>query len=205
MVKLWNSLIKTANRKASKPVRKTKVMAGVNHNKSHSGSILKKRANPTMVLLRVQRKCAEVLPWAAALFTAMKIRRERRALICPVASCPAWLASSWVEGDASCAGVLASFASALPLAASCLLNVTGTENTASGLWLLASSRADDQQHRGHFGGSSTWKYQRSESFHRTRVRGVKVSLQSRETTKTSGCLVSTSAALFPLLSKTHKV
>lgn len=125
------------------------MMTAVGWNKYHPGSIFKKKEinNDNGVIfcgLRVWRKPARtpnVLPWPA-LFMATKIRRERRALICPVASCPAWLASSWVEGDASCAGVLASFASALPSAASCLLNVTGTENTASGFWLLATSRTE---------------------------------------------------------------
>ena len=58
------------------------------------------------------------------------------ALICLVASCLAWLASSSVEGDASCVVVLASSAWALPSAASCLLKVTVTGYTAlcAGLW-----------------------------------------------------------------------
>ena len=58
------------------------------------------------------------------------------ALICLVASCPAWRASSSVEGDASCVVVLASSAWALPSAASCLLKVTVTGYTAlcAGLW-----------------------------------------------------------------------
>lgn len=69
---------------------------------------------------------------SVCLFTVKKNRGNPLALICLVASYPAWQASSSAEDDASCVGVLASSAWVLRWAASCLLNVTVGEYTALG-------------------------------------------------------------------------